>query len=165
MCKPLTFCNFHLGELSFKEGFFRRTGVDAKPDLLGIFPHMADVHLLKSYTIICILHLSYILFIQFRFCDLPQNAAGIAYSDDIIRNILRDNTACTDDHIAANGNTGTYLYSRSDPYIITDCDGPGILQAFISAFGIDRMARGMKAAIRGNEYIISKFDLGSVQNY
>ncbi len=44
--------NFHICKYGLETGFFRTARIDAEPNLSGAFPHMADTHLGKVFTIL-----------------------------------------------------------------------------------------------------------------
>ena len=52
--------------------------------------------------------------------DFPQNTARVSDSDNICRNILHNHTACTNDGIVPDCNTGNNHDAGSDPDIFPD---------------------------------------------
>ena len=52
MSFPGALRNLHICKYGFETGFFRTACIDAEPNLSGAFPHMADTHLGKVFTIL-----------------------------------------------------------------------------------------------------------------
>lgn len=57
------------------------------------------------------------------------------------------------------------MYACSNPHIIANGNGIGIFKPLITAFNIQRVSCGIKSTVRGDKYVVSKGDLGTVQYY
>ncbi len=94
--------------------------------------------------------------------NLTNHPAGVAYSHDVAGNILCDNASGADDHIAPDGHPGHDMHTGTNPYIVTQGDGIGILQPPVSGGIINGMTCGIEAAGGGNQRLSPKVTLGAV---
>lgn len=81
-----------------------------------------------------------------------------------VRNVIHDDAAAANDHIAADGDARHDLHARADPDIVADRDGMGVLQPLIALFRVKRMARCIEPAVRRDENVVSKGHLRAVKD-
>ena len=92
-------------------------------------------------------------------------AAGISKGQHAFRDVLCHDAPRADHGIASNGDAGKNFGSGTDPDIVPDDNGAGVLNAEIAQGDLQRMPGGIESAIRRKEDIFAEFYLCSVKDY
>ena len=94
--------------------------------------------------------------------DFPQNTARVSDSDNICRNILHNHTACTNDGIVPDCNTGNNHDAGSDPDIFPDVHVLIILQTLFPQLRQDRVIGSCNGHIGAEHDVISDIDVSII---
>ena len=92
------------------------------------------------------------------------DAAGIPDRQHAVRNVLHNDAAAANDHIAADGDTWHDLHACADPDVVADRDGTGVLQPLIAPFRVKRMTSRIEPAVRRDKNVVAKGHLCTVKD-
>lgn len=93
------------------------------------------------------------------FPDWTKDAARIADSNNICRNILCNNAASPNDGIIANGYTGNNDHACTQPAVTPDMNGEIILECFFSQFRENGMVGSRENAIRTEHRVFTDINM------
>ena len=95
----------------------------------------------------------------------PADDVGRVAGDDCMRrDIAGDDAACTDDRAFADGDSGEDRYIATEPDIVPDGDGQGLLGALVALFHVKGVDSGEQVAAGTDEDVGADGDGGLVEN-
>ena len=95
---------------------------------------------------------------------LTRNGAIRGWSTPAVRNVLHNDAAAANDHVAADGDARHDLHTCADPDVVADRDGAGVLQPLIAPFRFKRVARCIEPTVRCDENVVAKGHLRTVKD-
>lgn len=97
-------------------------------------------------------------------CKYAHDVAGIPNRQHTVRNVLHNDAAAANDHVAADGDARHDLHACADPDIVADRDGTGVLQPLIAPFRVKRMTSRIEPAVRRDKNVVAKGHLCTVKD-
>ena len=104
------------------------------------------------------------VFAAVGFGDLTDHAAGISGGNGPFRDAAVDYTACPDDGVGANRDTGKDHGIGTDPDVVADGDVEAVFIECIAGRGMDGMPGGIDAYIRCELAVVADPDHAGVDN-
>ena len=93
-----------------------------------------------------------------------HRTARVADRDHAGGDIARDHAARADDHVVPNGHPGQDADTAADPDVAADRDRAGGFPPAVAGFRVERVFRGVKAAVRRDHHIVAEGDGRGVEN-